>query len=392
MQYRTFGRLDWRPSALGFGAMRLPLLEGPGGRPDHSRIDYHDATEMLRYAVDHGANYVDTAYVYHEGQSEVWLAEALKDGYRDKVKVATKMPFWKAEKPADLDRLFAEQQERTQLESFDFYLLHSVDDDNWPKLLEVGALDWAARALADGRIGHLGFSFHGSDGLFPQVIGASDLWTFCQIQFNYMDEDAAPGTKGLRLAVERGLAVIVMEPVRGGMLARRPPEAVAALWAAANEARAARGEPPRTPVDWALQWVWEHPEVSLVLSGMSTLDQVRENVASAVHSGPGTLTADELAVYPKVRAAYRELASIPCTACKYCEPCPNGVEISEVFKIYNDAVIYGAAELSRMYYGWLDGKVESCTQCAECEPKCPQSIAIVDWLEKAQQFLAVTEK
>jgi predicted aldo/keto reductase-like oxidoreductase len=157
-------------------------------------------------------------------------------------------------------------------------------------------------------------------------------------------------------------------------------------------ARAARGEPPRTPVDWALQWVWEHPEVSLVLSGMSTLDQVRDNVASAGRSGPGTLTADELAVFPKVRKAYQELASIPCTACKYCEPCPNGVEISEVFKIYNDAVIYGATELSRMYYGWLDGKVESCTQCGECEPKCPQSIAIVDWLEKAQQFLAVTQK
>ena len=189
MQYRTLGKLDFKPSALGFGAMRLPVLAGADGKPDFKRIDYPQATAMLRRAIDGGVNYVDTAWVYHEEGCEPWLAEALKDGYREKVKVATKMPVWKVEKPGDFDRILGAQLERLQTDAIDFYLLHSLDAAHWHDVVEQGQLAAAEKALADGRIAHLGFSFHGSYDLFEEILAATDLWGFCQIQLNYMDEE-----------------------------------------------------------------------------------------------------------------------------------------------------------------------------------------------------------
>ena len=389
MQYRTFGALDWRPSALGFGAMRLPVLPGDSGgdKLDRSKIDYPQATAMLRWAIDHGVNYVDTAYNYHEGASEAWVAHALGGGYRDKVKVATKLPAWKVEKRADLDRFLDEQRERLQMECIDFYLLHSLGAETWDKVEAHGVLDWGAGALADGRIAHLGFSFHDDYDVFRRIVDAgAGLWSFCQIQYNYMDEESQAGRRGLEYAAGQGLAVVVMEPIRGGMLARKAPPNVARLWKQA---------PVRhSQADWALQWVWNHREVSLVLSGMSTMPQVRQNVASAERSGVGTLSKEELAVVAQVRDAYRELTVIPCTDCKYCLPCPNGVKIPGVFDIYNDAKIYGDRETARFLYTWLDEseRAEQCTRCGRCEELCPQGIGIMDWLEKAQAFLAVAKE
>lgn len=393
MKFRKFGSLDWQVSALGFGAMRLPVERGDffARGPDFGRIVEDEATRMMRTAIDGGVNYVDTAYVYHSEAGEAFVARALREGYRDKVKVATKMPVWKAEKQADFDRLFAEEQERLEMESIDFYLLHSLGKKSWTAARDVGVLQWAERALGDGRIGHFGFSFHDDYDTFVEILEASDLWEFVQIQYNYMDEDYQAGTRGLHLAAERGLGVVVMEPVRGGQLARRPPEAVAAHWAAANERRRKAGLPPRAPVEWALHWVWDHPEVAVVLSGMSTLEQVEQNLAAAAESAPNRLRPDDLETYAAVREAYRGLIPIPCTACRYCLPCPNGVAIPDVFEVYNDAFMYDHARMARLYYSWLeaDEKADKCVQCGDCEPKCPQRIGIVGWLEKAQQFLAV---
>jgi hypothetical protein len=383
VQYRDFGKLDFRPSALGFGAMRLPVLSAADGKPDFKRIDYPLATRMLHRAVDGGVNYVDTAWMYHEDQCETWLGEALKGGYRERVKVATKMPVWSVEKPADFDRILGIQLERLQVDTIDFYLFHSLDADHWRCVVEQGQLASAERALADGRIGHLGFSFHGTYEVFEQILAATDLWEFCQIQFNYMDEEYQAGRAGLELAAGKGLGVIVMEPVRGGALARNLPPRVQAVW---DEAPVRR-----SPAEWALQWVWSAPEVSFLLSGMSTMEQVEENLGFAGRSRPGLLSDDELALVARVRDLYRELSPIPCTSCRYCMPCPQGVAIPDVLELYNDAHMYDNLPRQQTAYRvfFADGeRADACNACGECEEKCPQGIAVPSWLEKAQAFLA----
>jgi predicted aldo/keto reductase-like oxidoreductase len=382
MQYREFGQIDFRPSALGFGAMRLPVLNDDEGKPDFKRIDYPLATEMLHRAIEAGVNYVDTAWMYHEDTSEVWLGEALKGGYRERVMVASKMPVWNVKKPDDFDRILGIQLERLQDDHIDFYLLHGLDADHWQTVLEQGQLESAERALADGRIRHLGFSFHGLYEDFETIVAATDLWEFVQIQFNYMDEDYQAGRKGLELAAGKGLGVIVMEPVRGGAIARNVPPQVQAVW---DEAPV-----KRSPAEWALQWVWNEPQVSFLLSGMSAMQHIEENLEYADRSRPGLLAPDELALVARVRDLYRELSPIPCTSCRYCMPCPQGVAIPEVCGLYNDTHMYQNLERAQFVYRafWSENeRADNCTACGECVEKCPQGIDIPVWMEKAQAYL-----
>ena len=382
MQYRDFGQTGFRPSALGFGAMRLPVRTGEDGRPSFKDIDYDLADAMLYRAIEGGVNYVDTAWMYHEHTCEEWLGRALQGGWRERVMLATKMPVWDVKRPSDFDRILGVQLERLQTDHIDFYLLHSLDDAHWRTVVEQDQMVSAERALADGRIRHLGFSFHGLYEDFEKIVGASDLWEFVQIQYNYMDEEYQAGRKGLELAAGKGLGVIVMEPVRGGALAANVPPQVQAVWDEAST--------PRAPVAWALDWVWNHPEVSFLLSGMTTMEQVEENLALAGESGPGMLTGGELALVARVRDLYRELSPIPCTACRYCMPCPQGVAIPEVFDLYNDTHMYKNLQRAQFVYGafWSDEeKADKCTACGECVEKCPQDIDVPAWMEKAQAFL-----
>jgi predicted aldo/keto reductase-like oxidoreductase len=380
VQYRTFGKLDWKASALGFGAMRLPRIDN-----DYGRIDEPEATRMIRYAIDHGVNYVDTAYPYHRENSERFLGRALQDGYRERIRLATKMPTWKIEAAEDFDRYLDEQLEKLQTDHIDFYLLHGLGAERWAALNSLNVLRWAEGAMADGRIGHLGFSFHDEYEVFKEIVDASDLWLFCQIQYNYMDVDYQAGTKGLQYAAEQGLAVVVMEPLRGGRLTKSVPLAVQAIWDDAPE--------KRTPADWALQWLWNQPEVSVVLSGMSAMEHVEENIESVDRSGPGSLSLEELALYVRTREAYQALSPIPCTDCEYCLPCPNGVNIPRVFGIYNELMMYGDENRAQRVYGWLDEneRANLCIECGECLEKCPQHIEIPDWLAKAHQVLCREE-
>lgn len=378
MQYRTFGKLDWKASALGFGAMRLPILDG-----DSARIDEPEATRMIRTAIDNGVNYVDTAYSYHQENSEPFVGRVLQDGYRERVKLATKLPCWKVEERADFDRLLNEQLGKLQTDHVDFYLLHGLNAQRWPQMRDLDVLEWAKGALADGRIRHLGFSFHDQLEVFKEIVDATDLWDFCQIQYNYMDIEYQAGTEGLRYAASKGLAVIIMEPIRGGQLAKSVPPAIQALWDSAPTRR--------SPAEWALQWVWNQPEVSLVLSGMSTMEQVQENLQSADRSGVGTLTEEELALIGRVRETYRALCAIPCTGCEYCLPCPQGVAIPDVFAIYNDLAMFEDAQRARNAYNIFmdeEKRADKCIECGECLAKCPQQIEIPDWLKKAHQTLS----
>jgi hypothetical protein len=377
MQYRSFGRLEWRPSALGFGAMRLPMLDG-----DHGKIDEDLATRMVRTAVDRGVNYVDTAWPYHSEQSERFLGRCLRDGYRERTRLATKMPSWLVETADDFDRFLDEQLRRLETDSVDFYLLHGLNRVQWPKLHDLGVLDWAEGAMKDGRIGHLGFSFHDDLDTFQKIVRTYD-WGLCQIQYNFMDVEFQAGREGLRYAAERGLAVIVMEPLRGGSLTRPAPREVAELWDSAPT--------KRSQADWALQWVWNDPDVSLVLSGMSAISHVEENLASAERSAAGSLDEGELRLVDRVRDAYRALAPIPCTNCRYCQPCPSDVAIPRIFELYNDATAYGDLERGRVGYARFmkpEHRADRCVACGACESACPQRIEIIAWLKKAHAVLA----
>ena len=380
MQYRSFGKLDWQVSALGFGSMRLPLLDN-----NQSHINETEAIHMIRYAIDHGVNYLDTAYLYHEGFSEVVVGQALRDGYREKIRLATKLSASAVESANDFDRVLNEQLERLQTNSIDYYLLHGLNRKFWAKLRDLGVIRWAEEAMKDGRIRYLGFSFHDEFHVFKEIIDAYDNWTLCQIQYNYVDQEYQAGSKGLKYAASKGLAVVIMEPLRGGGLTGELPEPIEKLWASAPC--------KRSLAEWGLLWVWNQPEISVVLSGMSTMEQVIENVSIAERSRPNILTPTELQLIDKVGLAYSGLRPISCTNCSYCLPCPNSVGIPQIFALYNDALVYDKLRPSKFHYKILlnkEQRADSCLECLECVEKCPQGIPIPDWLKKAHVLLDTT--
>ena len=375
MQYRKFGKLDWKASALGFGCMRLPIIDG-----NSANIDEPEAIGMLHYAIDHGVNYLDTAYPYHSGNSERVVGKALQGGYREKVKLATKLPAWAVESKDDFDRFLNEQLEKLQTDHIDIYLLHGMRANRWETMIKYDVLQSAEKALADGRIGHLGFSFHDTFEVFQEVVDGYDNWTMCQIQYNYMNEEHQAGTKGLEYAASKGLAVVVMEPLLGGKLVN-PPQQVQALWDTAAIKRA--------PVEWALDWLWNKSQVSVALSGMSAMAHVKQNIAAAETAGTGMLTSCDLELVAKARAKYDELCPVPCTQCRYCMPCPNGVDIPRNFDTFNNGVMYNTFENARRGYSRMaeDVRASACIQCRECEDKCPQNIEISQWMPLVDEVL-----
>ncbi len=373
MKYRNFGKIDYKPSALGFGCMRLPL--------DKGKINEEESIKMIRYAIDHGVNYIDTAYGYHDGESEILAGKALKDGYREKVRLATKSPIWLISKSDDFDRFLDEQLKKMATEKIEFYLLHGLGRESWEKVLRLGILKKAENARKDGRIGYLGFSFHDNYKSFEEIVNGYDGWEFCQIQYNYMDTENQAGMKGLKLASLKGLAVIVMEPMLGGRLAS-PPQAVKGLLE--------EYEKPHSPADWALQWVWNQQEVSLVLSGMSTMKQVEENIVSAEKSGVNSLSAQDMQLLENVKAKSLDRSPIPCTQCSYCMPCPTGVNIPRNFELYNNGVIYEAMNSSKYVYKNFmpeSERASQCSGCRSCEEKCPQKILISELMPRVNEAL-----
>jgi predicted aldo/keto reductase-like oxidoreductase len=380
MLYRKVPQTGDELSILGFGAMRLAMKDG--------RIDEERATGQIHRAIDGGVNYIDTAWPYHGGQSEPFVGRALAGGYRERVRLATKLPTWLVKSRADMDRFLDAQLKKLDTPRIDYYLVHSLNGGNWESVAALGVADFLDRARADGRIGNAGFSYHGIRGDFARVVGAYP-WQFCQIQYNYLDEELQAGTEGLRHAAAQGLAVMVMEPLRGGVLAASPqPPVIDALWREA--------ETRRTPAEWALRWVWNHPEATVVLSGMNGEAQVEENLRIAGDARAGALTAAEIALVERVGRKYREIMKVACTGCGYCQPCPAGVNIPGCFDAYNARYTFGksAQEAGFQYVVRVSPIISGsaayasqCIQCRDCVEKCPQSLPIPDLLEQvAKEF------
>jgi len=378
MRYRNFPKIPGLPvSILSFGCMRLPVLND-----DPARIDEALATRLLHEAIEAGVNYLDTAYPYHGGESEPFVGRALKHGYRARVQLATKCPTWLVQADSDWERLLDEQLRRLDTDTVDFYLLHALNSERWEIVKRWGGLRALDRARSDRRITYAGFSFHGSPDNFAEILAAYD-WDFCQIQFNLLDVDFQAGLAGLRLAASRRVGVVTMEPLRGGLLAAEPPAAVQSIWA--------RSERLWSPAEWAWRWVWHHPEVVTALSGMNTEEQLRENLAIADVAAPGALSETELALVAEVRSYFLGRIKVPCTTCGYCVPCPNGVAIPDVFSMVNTTAMFDSLEdTSQLYKAILVSRglaADACTECGECEPKCPQAIAIPDVLKEAHKLL-----
>jgi len=375
MQYRTNPKNGDQLSALGLGCMRFPRKG--------VRLDQEKTTGMVKAAIAHGVNYFDTAYIYPG--SEEALGTALHDtGLRDKVKIATKLPLVLCKNSADFDKYFNRQLARLKTDRVDYYLMHMLcDTGRWELLKSMGIIEWIRRQKSQGKIINLGFSYHGGRHEFLQLIDAYD-WDFCMIQYNYLDEHNQAGKSGLQYAAQKGLPVFVMEPLRGGMLANALPKAAAEIFASSGKGR--------TAVQWGLRWVWDQPEVTLLLSGMGDITQIEQNCAAAAESSAGCLSDAEREAYPRAVKAINRATKVPCTACGYCMPCPANVDIPTCLSCYNES--HGKYVDGMRHYFMNTGAISSkqsnaskCIDCGKCEEHCPQSIEIRSQLKKVRRRL-----
>ena len=363
-------------SILGFGCMRFPT-KGKG-------VDEEASILLIRQAIHKGINYFDTAYFYNGGKSESILGRALLDGYRERVKIATKLPPFMVSTFSGAKKIFATQLTRLQTEYIDYYLLHMLSDINgFIRMKDMGVIDWLEKLKKQGIVRNIGFSFHGSKNDFEQLVTAYP-WDFCQIQYNYMDVNNQAGRSGLMLAHSLGIPVIVMEPLRGGRLADRIPKEVLHEFHSYDK--------DSTPVEWALKWIWNHPEVTVVLSGMSDEAQLDQNTRIAANQMlPNSLSDKELEVFDRVMDIMHEKTKIPCTGCGYCMPCPFGVNIPGCFSVYNDKYILSEKRNKIIYIRTLGGLsnrpayASMCENCGKCEKHCPQNIEIRKELKRVEK-------
>lgn len=376
MIYNNFGEQDWKTSILGLGCMRLPVIDG-----DSENINEEKAIELIRYAVDNGINYLDTAWPYHGGNSEELVGKALSDGYREKVKLATKLYTPGVESIEDCDYYLNEQLERLQTDHIDLYLLHALNRKYWENYKSVNITKWLEEKKEEGKINNIGFSFHDSYDLFEEIIDYFD-WDFCQIQYNYLDTEFQAGKKGLKYAKDKGIAVVIMEPLRGGTLAKTPPAEVKNILDKSNNERNA--------VEWSLQWLWDQEKVDVVLSGMSTMRQLKENIELASKADQNRLNEKEMNLIKKARRKFLDIFPVACTGCNYCIPCPEGVAIPNVFSLYNEAQIYDEYDENKKRYFRMSesSRADNCIECGQCEEACPQNLEIIDYLKDVTSYFS----
>jgi len=380
MLYREMGTTGEQVSILGFGCMRLPTLGS------YDKIDRKNAASILDYALEQGINYLDTAYTYHGinnfqgGDSEVFLGEYLAENdWFDEIFIATKLPTWLLEKPEDMDNFLNEQLQRLQTDQIDFYLLHSLKEKQWRNLEDMGVLEFLDSAMADGRIKYTGFSSHDEKDFFKEVLDAYP-WDVCQIQYNYLDENIQAGREGLEYAALKEMGTVIMEPLKGGILANYLPPEVQEIWdhAPVN----------RKPAEWALRYIWDRPEISVVLSGMNTMEQLVENLIAAGDGLPHSLTKEENKIMEEVKKAYHDKIMVECSACGYCMPCPNGVNIPQCFSYRNQAAMLNEISNVQMQYYFMLNDTErasNCRECGLCQEMCTQKLPIMEMLKEVKK-------
>ena len=374
MNYRK-DRYGNELSQLGFGCMRF-TRKG-------AQIDYEKAEREIMYAVENGVNYFDTAYAYPG--SEECLGRILdENGVRDRVNIATKLPQYLIRSMKGVEKTFAEELSRLRTDRIDYYLMHMFTDlSEWEKLKAMGIEDWIAARKADGSIRQIGFSYHGDTDMFLKILNAYD-WDFCQVQYNYLDENSQAGRRGVEAAAEKGIPVIIMEPLRGGKLVNLPVDALRAL------RESGRGY---TPAELGLRWLWDQSGVTVVLSGMNSSEMVQENIRIASDAAPGSFTEKDHGLVDSVRRIIKEKEKVGCTGCRYCMPCPQGVDIPGTFHYYNLMYIEGKKTGVRMEYARNVGLqkdagfASKCIGCGKCEQHCPQSIPIREKLREADRDL-----
>lgn len=378
MIYRPFGKTDLKLSQLGFGCMRFPLTD----RFEPTKIDEAKATEMIHYAIDHGINFFDNAYPYHREASERFVGKALSGGYREKIFLATKSPMWLVKCKDDMQKYFDEQRKRLQTDMIDMYLLHALGKNSWKAVKECEVFRFLDRMLKAGTIRYAGFSFHDELPLFKEIVDAYP-WTFCLIHLNYVDDDYQAGLEGLQYASSKGLAVIIMEPLRGGKLGNNVPPQVSSIIEKTGR--------KQTAAEFALRWLLHRPEISCVLSGMSSIEYVKENIIFASKEHVNTIRPSEMKLYAQAKQVYRLRTKVNCTQCGYCLPCPQKIPIPFILELYNDAHMYNAlGDSRRMYEVFVnpENRADQCTECGECEDKCPQKITIAECMKHAHAVLS----
>ncbi len=362
-------------SILGFGCMRLPGKMGG--------IDIKKSEKQIMFAIEQGVNYFDTAYIYPG--SEAALGEILyKNGVREKVNIATKLPHYLIKNEESIEKIFNEELKRLKTDYVDYYLMHMLADvDTWERLKGLGVDKWIAQQKAQGKIRQVGFSYHGNTQSFCELIDAYD-WDFCMIQYNYMDENSQAGRQGLQYASQKGLPVFIMEPLRGGRLVNRLPKSAKKLFEGHN--------PRYTPAQWAFRWLWNQPEVTVVLSGMNSMEMIDENVRTASDARVGELSAQDEAMLKDVVDAINEKMKVGCTGCGYCVPCPKNVDIPGTFAAYNRCYTDGKFTGLKEYVMCTALRPNStaasnCIGCGKCEQHCPQNLPIRNHLKAAQKEL-----
>ncbi len=371
MQYVPFGSHGFSVSRLGMGMMRLPTREENGQKT----IDREAAIALVRHGIDQGISYVDTAYGYHNGESEIVTGLALKNGYREKVTLTTKLPLWLVKEEKDMNRLLDEQLKKLDVPYVDFYILHAVNRDRLHQMQALHYQDFLRQALRDGRIRHTGFSFHDDQAAFLETLQDFDQWGMAQIQFNYLDDDRQATEEGLHAAGRMGVPIVVMEPLRGGALAN-PPDNVRALMEANQKQRSA--------VEWAFAYVANFPEVATILSGINTMEQMDDNLRIFNSLRPDSLTEEEKQLIRQLKQAYLSRMPVGCTGCEYCIPCPGGVSIPNVFRAYNESKMFNDHQRFLRAYENMEKESRDggkCLSCGRCESLCPQHLPIAHWLQ-----------
>ena len=368
----TFPTIERESSMLGFGCMRFPTT--PEGK-----IDEAEAIRMIRHAIDSGVTYIDTAYPYHGGESEIVVGKALQDGYREKVILTTKLPCWAVHSHEDMMKLLDEQLEKLQTDHVDFYILHAMNNGRLDEMNQYDYKGFYAEAMAQGKVKYPGFSFHDDEQAFLRILNDWDQWKMAQVQMNILDDENQATIRGIEECGKRGIGVVIMEPLRGGLLAN-PPEDVKAVYDAFED--------KRSPVEWAFRYLYAMPEVVTILSGMSNWEQTTDNLRIFDITEQPVLTEAENALFRQAKATYLARMKTGCTGCRYCQPCPMGVQIPRIFQGYDGNMLHAQPDFTKGYARITgdEGDASRCVQCGQCESNCPQHLPIIQYLQEIHEI------